>query len=150
MTLAPAKSRSLMRRQCRKSRGQAADSPDVVQRGERSGCVKIFHQPEIWWLGGYSPHKPPFGARSCEVVIFHPGNMFPRPALCRNPLGNLRGESSWSCVTAAKPRFFDQPWAFPKKKPAPSPAARHTGHEKSTVALELLGLVPQLQIAKLL
>ena len=32
----------------------------------------IFHQPEIRWLGEYSPHKPPFGVRSCEVVIIHP------------------------------------------------------------------------------
>ena len=32
----------------------------------------IFHQPEIRWLGGYSPHKPPFGVRSGEVVVIHP------------------------------------------------------------------------------
>ena len=31
----------------------------------------IFHQPEIRWLEGYSPHKPPFGVRSCEVGIIH-------------------------------------------------------------------------------
>ena len=23
-------------------------------------------------VGGYSPHQPPFGVRSCEVVIIHP------------------------------------------------------------------------------
>ena len=32
----------------------------------------MFHQPEIRWLGGYSPRKPPFGVRSCEVGIIHP------------------------------------------------------------------------------
>ena len=32
----------------------------------------IFHQPEIRWLEGYSPNKPPFGVRACEVVIIHP------------------------------------------------------------------------------
>ena len=26
-------------------------------------CI-IFHQPEMRWLGGYSPHKPPFGVNS--------------------------------------------------------------------------------------
>ena len=26
-------------------------------------------------LGGYSPHKPPFGVRSCEVVITHPDHV---------------------------------------------------------------------------
>ena len=33
---------------------------------------RIFHQPEIRWWGGHSPHKLPFGVRSCEVVITHP------------------------------------------------------------------------------
>ena len=33
------------------------------------------NKPEIRWFGGYSPHKPPFGVRSCEVVIIHPESL---------------------------------------------------------------------------
>ena len=28
-----------------------------------------FHQPEIRWFGGYSPHKPPFGVRSRKIGV---------------------------------------------------------------------------------
>ena len=33
------------------------------------------HPSKIRWLGGYSPNKPPFGVRSCEVAMIHPGIM---------------------------------------------------------------------------
>ena len=45
----------------------------VISFWGTSGSIIICHQPEIRWLGGYSPHKPPFGVRSCEVVIIYPG-----------------------------------------------------------------------------
>ena len=38
-----------------------------------SGRIIIFTKVgAIRWLGGYSPHKPPFEVRSCEGVIIHP------------------------------------------------------------------------------
>ena len=36
--------------------------------------VMSLREPEIRWLEGYSPHKPPFGVRSCEVATIHPGD----------------------------------------------------------------------------
>ena len=42
--------------------------------------VQIMHLVDPRWLGGYSPHEPPFGVRSCEVVILHPVSFFPRQA----------------------------------------------------------------------
>ena len=37
-----------------------------------SGQIIIFHQPRFFWNNGISLTKPPFGVRSCEVVIICP------------------------------------------------------------------------------
>ena len=44
-----------------------------------AGEIHVFHQPEIR-LGGYSPHKPPFGVWSCEVTQIFAGGL-PLPLL---------------------------------------------------------------------
>ena len=42
-------------------------------------------------MGDYSPHKPPFGVRSCKVVIVHPGLMF----VSDDTLDKCHGENYW-------------------------------------------------------
>ena len=55
----------------------------------------MFHQPEIRWLGGYSPHKPPLGVRSLQVAMIHPKERF---CPCSR------------CETEAEVRFFGDGW----------------------------------------
>ena len=71
--------------------------------------------PETMWLGAYSPQKPPFGVRSCEVVLIHPTAILtcaffayhcsPDSGLNFRVYGVQQAHASWA-------RIFEFRWAL--------------------------------------
>ena len=88
---------------------------------DTSGWIIIFHQPEIRWFGGYSPHKPPFGVNSVvwgrydspRMENTHEGNHslrgFESVPLCQKPFHMATSCQRKTSQNLAKPRPPKEP-----------------------------------------